>query len=125
VSDFTSIILYVSDPLTSIRFYARLLGRQPLQATANFAKIVLAPGIVLGLWRRSDVQPSTESAPGCGELCCIVADHAAVLTAVAAWRDQGLTPLQEPIEKEFGFTAAGSDPDGHRLRVLCPAVRPV
>ena len=123
--DFTSVILYVADPLASIRVYARLLARQPIQVTANFAKIALAPGVVLGLWRRSDVLPAPTATPGSGELCCIVTDRAAVLAAVEAWRDQGLPLLQEPVEREFGFTAAGCDPDGHRLRVLFPSIRPV
>ncbi len=46
------IILYVDSPETSGAFYARLLGRQPVETSATFVMFVLDNGFKLGLWSR-------------------------------------------------------------------------
>ena len=39
----------------------------------------------------------------------------------AEQRRKGVTILQEPVTMDFGRTFLAADPDGHRLRVFCPA----
>jgi predicted enzyme related to lactoylglutathione lyase len=36
-------------------------------------------------------------------------------------RRKGAAILQEPVSMDFGRTFLAADPDGHRLRVFCPA----
>ena len=119
--DPTLITLYVSDPLVSARFYARLLGREPVELHPTFAMLVLTPGTMLGLWARHEVAPATTAACGGGELGIIVADRAAVLATRQAWTDLAISIIQEPTQMDFGFTCTGIDPDGNRLRVMALA----
>ena len=37
------------------------------------------------------------------------------------WLARGLTLIQAPTKMEFGYTCMALDPDGHRLRLYCPA----
>ena len=116
--DPTTIILYVRDPLVSARFYARLLGREPIELHPNFAMHILAPGVMLGLWARHDVAPAATAPCGAGELGITVADRTAVIATHQAWRELGMPIIQEPMMMDFGFTCTGTDPDGNRLRVM-------
>lgn len=116
--DLSTVILYVSDPLASARFYAGILGREPVEACPTFAMLVMAPGVMLGLWLRSDVAPAAGAANGSGELCLSVADRAAVEATCRGWRAAGIPLIQEPVAMDFGFTATATDPDGNRLRVM-------
>ena len=116
--DPTTIILYVLDVPASARFYADLLGRQPVEAHANFAMLILTPGVMLGLWARHDVAPAAISLPGCAELAIAVADRETVLTLHQDWSRRGITIIQAPVPMDFGFTFTAADPDGHRLRVM-------
>ncbi len=45
------------------------------------------------------------------------ASDAAVDERFAQWTGEGIVIAQEPTRMEFGYTFAGLDPDGHRLRV--------
>lgn len=51
-------IIYVDNPLVSAEFYARLLGRQPVEVSPTFALFMLENGLGLGLWSRHTVEPS-------------------------------------------------------------------
>lgn len=121
MTDISTVLLYVSDPLASARFYAGILGREPLEAHPCFAMLPMAPGVMLGLWRRDGVLPAASVANGCGELCISVADPAAVEATCRAWRAAGIAIIQEPVAMDFGFTATAADPDGNRLRVMALA----
>ena len=116
------VILYVEAPLASARFYADLLGREPLEAQATFAMFELEGGARLGLWSRHTVEPAAAPGPlgGQGELCFGVGDLAAVEALHDAWRGRGMTIIQAPLEMDFGHTFTALDPDGHRLRVFAP-----
>lgn len=124
MSDLTTVILYVRDPLVSVRFYAELLGREPVEACSTFAMIAMAPGVMLGLWSIEDVAPAAAGRPGAGELCLVVPDRDAVHETAKTWRGRGMPLIQEPVEQDFGFTATGTDPDGHRIRVMALASVP-
>jgi len=114
------IILYVENPAASARFYADLLGRQPVEASATFAMFALGSGVMLGLWGRSGVEPAAPM-PGCGgELAISVGDADAVPALCAEWRRRGLAIAQAPTRMDFGTTFVALDPDGHRLRVFAP-----
>ncbi len=116
--DIATVILYVRDPLTSARFYAALLGREPVEASANFAMLPMATGAMLGLWARHDVQPPASAPASSGELAFVVADRDAVLATHREWLAHGIPIIQEPQAMDFGFTCTGTDPDGTRLRVM-------
>jgi catechol 2,3-dioxygenase-like lactoylglutathione lyase family enzyme len=118
--DANFIILYVDSPLASARFYADLLGREPLDSSATFAMFALPSGIMLGLWSRHTVEPAAGAAGGGAEIAITVADAAAVDATHADWAARGLAILQAPTDLDFGRTFVALDPDGHRLRVFAP-----
>jgi len=110
-------ILYVDNPPASAGFYARLLGRAPVESSPTFAMFANATGPVLALWSRHTVEPAATPAGG-NELAFQVADVDAVHED---WRSLGLSILQAPTDMDFGRTFVALDPDGHRLRVFAPA----
>jgi catechol 2,3-dioxygenase-like lactoylglutathione lyase family enzyme len=115
--DFRLIVLYVDDVAKSTAFYADLLGRQPVESSANFAMFPLPP-VMLGLWQRREVAPATTAAPGALEIDFGVDTPAAVEACHRDWKARGLRVAQEPTDMDFGFTFVALDPDGHRLRVM-------
>ena len=115
------ILLYVDEPQASAAFYARWLDRQPLDSSPNFVMFELSPALRLGLWARRDVKPAPGSATDTGELAMAVGSNEEVEAFCADQRRKGVTILQEPVTMDFGRTFLAADPDGHRLRVFCPA----
>ena len=115
------VLLYVDEPQKSADFYARLLDRQPLDSSPNFVMFQLSPGLNLGLWARRDVEPAPRGAADAAELAMAVASNEEVEALCADQRRKGVTILQEPVTMDFGRTFLAADPDGHRLRVFCPA----
>jgi catechol 2,3-dioxygenase-like lactoylglutathione lyase family enzyme len=115
------VLLYVDDPEKSAAFYTRLLDREPLESSPNFVMFELAPGLRLGLWARRDVQPAPGGESGAGELAIAVGTAKDVEALCANQRRKGAVILQEPVTMDFGLTFLAADPDGHRLRVFCPA----
>lgn len=114
------ILLFVDSPAASARFYAELLGRQPVEHSPSFAMFALESGLMLGLWSRHTAEPAPTAAAGGGELGFPVASNAAVDALHADWSARGLPILQPPTEMDFGRTFLATDPDGHRLRVFAP-----
>ena len=115
----TFILLYVDDPATSADFYAKLLGRQPIEQSPTFAMFALDANLMLGLWVKGGVEPAPEGARS--EIAFTVADDAAVDRRFDEWRDKGAAILQQPTVLDFGRSFVASDPDGHRLRVFSPS----
>jgi catechol 2,3-dioxygenase-like lactoylglutathione lyase family enzyme len=121
MQDFNFVILYVQNATASADFYARLLGRSPVEASPGFAMFVTPSGVKLGLWTRDTVEPKAAAVNGGCELAFPVADNVAVDQTHADWRERGLKVAQPPTDMEFGRTFVALDPDGHRLRVFAPA----
>lgn len=117
------VLLYVDDPTASAAFYADLLGKPPVDSSPGFAMFATASGVMLGLWKRGEVTPTTTTRGGGGELAFAVEGAEAVRKAHAAWSARGLTIAQAPTELDFGYTFVALDPDGHRLRVFAPSQR--
>jgi hypothetical protein len=115
------VLLYVNEPEKSAVFNARLLDRKPLESSPNFVMFELAPGLRLGLWARKDVAPAPRGASDAGELAMAVGTAGEVEALCAEQRRKGAAILQEPVTMDFGRTFLAADPDGHRLRVFCPA----
>ena len=113
----TLVILYVDSPAGSAAFYADLLGREPVEASATFAMFALPSGIGLGLWSRHTVTPLAAASGGGTELAFTVEDVDAVH---ANWNARGLPIAQAPTDMDFGRSFVALDPDGHRLRVFAP-----
>lgn len=114
------VILYVSDPPASARFYEGLLGRPPVETSPTFAMLPLRPGMMLGLWSSATVAPAAGAGGGGGEIAFPVADDGTVETLHRDWSGRGLPIAQEPTRMDFGTTFVALDPDGHRLRVFAP-----
>ena len=115
------VLLYVEEPQVSAALYARLLDREPLDSSPNFVMFEISPDLRLGLWARRDVQPAPGGAGDIGELAMGVETNDEVEALSADWKRKGATILQEPATMDFGRTFLAADPDGHRLRVFCPA----
>ena len=116
--DMTYTLLYVNNPADSARFYASLLGREPVENSPTFALFVMGNGGKLGLWSRHTVEPAAAGAPGCAEIGFAVDDDAAVSALYRDWTGKDVAIVQEPVALDFGFTFTALDPDGHRLRVF-------
>ncbi len=119
------IILYVENVATSIRFYDGLIGKPPVEASANFAMYAFENGITLGLWVGHDVRPVPKNAGGGSEIGFTLKDKNAVDGKFKEWKDKGYSMAQEPTQMDFGYTFTALDPDGHRLRVFSPSASPV
>lgn len=115
--DSNFVILYVSNPEISARFYADLLEKQPVEASATFAMFILPGGMRLGLWSKHTVEPAAQGSTGSHEIVFSADSHAQVDSLCSAWHEKGLEILQQPVEMDFGYTFVALDPDGHRLRV--------
>lgn len=114
------VLLYVTDPRASAAFYAALLDRPPVEASPAFALFALDSGLKLGLWARAGVEPAASAGGGGGELALAVGSEEVVAACFAEWQARGLTVLQHPVHRDFGYTFVITDPDGHRLRVFAP-----
>lgn len=117
------VLLYVADPAASAAFYARVLGREPVENSPTFAMFALTDALVLGLWKRDGVEPAPTGTPGASELCLALPGEKEVDAAHARWRELGVRIAQAPTHLDFGYTCVGLDPDGHRLRAFTPAPR--
>lgn len=116
------ILLYVDNPRASGRFYADLLGQEPVEAGPTFVLFVLPSGLKLGLWSRHTVEPATAPATvplgGGGEIGFTVESRAAVDALYEQWGRKDLRVIQKPTALDFGYAFVVLDPDGHRLRVF-------
>jgi predicted enzyme related to lactoylglutathione lyase len=121
MSDIGFVLLYVEDVARSAAFYSHHLEKPIVESSGNFAMIPVAPGLMLGLWRRSEVAPKAAGGPGAAEIAVTLADAAAVEAAHVRWSAQGTPIAQSPTAMDFGYTFVALDPDGHRLRVFAPA----
>jgi predicted enzyme related to lactoylglutathione lyase len=81
----------------------------------------LSPDLRLGLWARRGVEPAPRGGANTAELAMGVETNEEVEALCADQRRKGVTILQEPVTMDFGRTFLAADPDGHRLRVFCPA----
>lgn len=112
-----TVLLYVSSPEASARFYANLLGLEPAFVSPPFALFKLASGTELGLWDPTVIQPAPEGGPGGGELGFKAASAEEVDATHEAWKARGATITLPPTSLGFGRSFVAVDPDGHRLRV--------
>ncbi|QHJ01266.1 drug:proton antiporter [Xylophilus rhododendri] len=117
-----SFILYVSDLERSSRFYAELLGQQPVPFEATFVMFFQESGARLGLAQRDSIA-SAGALPSSGfELDFPVSTHGDVDRMHADWVRRGLAIVEPPNHMAFAYTFVAADPDGHRLRFYCRRV---
>jgi catechol 2,3-dioxygenase-like lactoylglutathione lyase family enzyme len=114
----TYYLLHVANPAASARFYAAILGAEPVDASETFVLFVLEKGVKLGLWSAATVRPATGGAAGNLEVGIEAGSAEVVDQRLAAWKAAGATVLQEPEDMEFGRSAMIADPDGHRIRLF-------
>ncbi|ARM91552.1 glyoxalase/bleomycin resistance protein/dioxygenase family protein (plasmid) [Rhizobium sp. CIAT894] len=112
-----SILLYVTDAPASARFYANLLGKEPVEASETFAMFILPSGLGLGLWGKAGVEPAPAAAGGGSEIGFKVAVTDMVDATHADWQAKGANIVMAPTDLDFGRSFVAADPDGHRLRV--------
>ena len=115
------LLLYVADPQASQRFYAELLGCEPVEASPTFVLFVLPSGLALGLWGRDGVEPVPAAEGGGSELGFKVASVAVLERTYADWQNKGAAMALPPTDLDFGRSFVALDPDGHRLRVYVAA----
>lgn len=115
------IILYVADARRSAAFWCDLLAVPTVESSDTFAMLPLSEGTMLGLWGIAGVEPAATIRGGGTEIAIAVASPAEVDATHAAWAAAGRTLLQPPTDLDFGRTFTAADPDGHRIRVYCPA----
>lgn len=123
---FNFVLLYVDSPAASEAFYAKLLGKAPLESSPTFAMFALGDddalrrneSMFLGLWKRDTVAPAPQAAAGGSEFAFVVPTPDDVRRVHDEWRAKGVTILQTPVKMDFGTTFAAADPDGHRIRVF-------
>ncbi|MEO5326136.1 VOC family protein [Mesorhizobium sp. CC13] len=113
------VILYVDSPEASGAFYAKLLGRQPVESSQTFVLFVLDGGFKLGLWSRHTVEPAASAAGGGAEIVLALETPGQVDATHADWAGRGIGMAQAPTDMDFGRTFVALDPDGHRLRIYC------
>jgi predicted enzyme related to lactoylglutathione lyase len=118
--DFSFLLLHVENHAASATFYNELLDIPIIEQKEDFAMLPLRDGVMLGLWSRETVEPTSTGQSGASEVAFTVADAAAVEAAHAEWARRGLTIMQAPTQMSFGTTFVALDPDGHRLRVFAP-----
>ncbi|MDK1377517.1 MULTISPECIES: VOC family protein [unclassified Sinorhizobium] len=111
------IVLYVADPLASVEFYRKLLGKEPAVAFPSFSSFELSGGFTLGLWAQNSVAPAPSVEGNRSELAFMVEGEEAVRAHYDEWQAMGLPIAQELTTMDFGPTFVALDPDGHRLRV--------
>lgn len=114
------ILLHVESPAASARFYADLIGREPLEQSQTFAMFALPSGTRLGLWSRHTVEPAATAQGGAAEIAMMAPSAQAVDAVCADWSGRGVAILQQPTDLDFGRSFTAQDPDGHRLRVFWP-----
>ena len=123
MANFNFVLLYVSDPVASGKFYSGLIDKPVVQSSPGFAVLPLTGDVMLGLWLRQEVEPEVTAPAGGSEIAFAVADDAAVTRLHATWKKRGLTISQLPTKMSFGFTFVALDPDGNRIRVFAPGAR--
>jgi predicted lactoylglutathione lyase len=109
-------IIYVNNPEKSAEFYTHLLGKPPLEVSANFAMFALDAGVMLGLWSKHTVEPAASVTGGGHEIAFAMESKANVDQTYAKWQQLKVSILQSPTQLDFGYTFVGLDLDGHRLR---------
>ena len=118
MTDTNNILLYVTDPAASARFYASLLEREPLEASPTFVLFVLPSGLALGLWGKTGVVPAPAASGGGCEIGFKMRSRDAVDATHEEWQAKGALIALPPTELDFGRSFVAVDPDGHRLRVF-------
>jgi hypothetical protein len=63
------VLLYVADPIRSADFYEPILKAKPVEKSPGYSMFVLDGGLKIGFWKRDDIQPKAEGAPGSGSSC--------------------------------------------------------
>lgn len=121
MTDISVTVLYVADPTVAAPFYADILGHAPQEKSPNFVAFAMGGGAVLGLWRRDQVTPAVAPEHQGGEIVMMVGDNATVDATHDSWRKRGIAIAQKPTAMEFAYNFVGLGPDGHRIRVACPA----
>jgi len=119
--DFSFLLLHVENHAASAAFYNELFDIPIIEQKADFAMLPLRDGVMLGLWARETVEPTSTGQSGASEIAFVVADADSVETTHADWKRRGLEIIQAPTRMSFGTTFVALDPDGHRLRVFAPA----
>lgn len=110
-------ILYVSDVATSVTFFATALDTPPLEQSPGFALFRMGDHM-LGLWKRNAVQPETRFDGASSELVLHVESDEEVEALHRRWSRDGLSVIDPPVRREFGYSFVAEGPDAQRLRVL-------
>jgi predicted enzyme related to lactoylglutathione lyase len=120
MAEFSFLLLHVADHVASASFYNDLLGIPIIEQKTDVSLLPLRDGVMLGLWAKETVEPTSSGQSGASEIAFAVADTPAVEALHADWAARGIPILQAPTQMSFGMTFVVLDPDKHRLRVFSP-----
>jgi catechol-2,3-dioxygenase len=115
-------LLYVASPSVSADFYAKLLGKPPVEASPTFVMFGLSEGHILGLWGSEGVLPAPDGSGARTELAFALPNRNALEATRIRWLEAGGVLLQDIAHQDFGENLLVADPDGHRLRAFVPAM---
>lgn len=110
-------ILYASDVAASVAFFSTALAMPPLEQSPGFALFRVGE-LMLGLWKRDSVQPSVRFDGASAELVLHVESDEEVEALHRRWMKDGLSLIDQPVRREFGYSFVAEAPDAQRIRVL-------
>ena len=113
------LILYVSNPLESAKFYEQIIGK-PAVGFPTYQAFEFDNGLILGLWSTSAKNFLSGGEGHRSELAFQVETAEIVRKLYAQWCANGVKIEQELQEAVFGLTFVALDPDGHRIRENLP-----
>ena len=92
-------------------------------AMPNFVIFYVSEQLMLGLWDRACVQPTANWSEQfqLQEIAFMLPNELQLKQQLHDWQATGAILIQEITLMDFGWSFMVQDPDGHRLRVLCPA----
>ncbi len=117
----STLLLHVTDPAETARFYETIFGCAPVEASPTFVLFVLPSGPALGLWKKDGVEPAPEGVVGGSEIGIRVHSNKDVDDTHLLWTSKGAEIVMPPADLDFGRSFVATDPDGHRLRVYAIA----
>jgi catechol 2,3-dioxygenase-like lactoylglutathione lyase family enzyme len=123
MTQFSQVILYVTDAPASAAFYTQRLGLAKIFEMPTFVMFKLGDGVELGLWQKSEVHPKPVTAAGGSEVNFRLASDAEVDSLCKNWAAHGVEIIEQPRQLDFGYAFTALDPDGNRIRMFAPASR--
>ncbi|MFD2176515.1 VOC family protein [Veronia pacifica] len=114
-----SLVLYVSNLSTSVLFYRNILACEEQALSPTFVSFPISPSFNIEL---KEIENGDERRIlTLSELSLKVSDVASLKRMLKRWLAAGGELTQPITQAVYGSTFVIADPDGHRIRLWCPA----